>query len=275
MSDFYIGRTYGAAPLGSYNIAYELAHLPSTEIGAPINRALLPGFAKMGPGEDVKSAYGTAVGLLALFALPAAALIFALAPFLVPVLLGPKWLDTVPLMQVLAFNGALLLFQASISTVLMGRGFPLRVCVANTTYVLVLAMTLVMLTSRFGLIGAAYAALLTSILCTPVYLYQVRRGMGIEAGVFLKAIACPLVSALVTSVILKWALPAHEPSMGWLGASGWLLLGSAAGACFYALLVLSLWRLRGSPAGAERAVIERAKLIASKRFGKWFTKPPQ
>src|SRR6202022_3008075 len=39
---FILGRTVGAAGLGIYNIASEIAVLPSTELIAPINRAVFP-----------------------------------------------------------------------------------------------------------------------------------------------------------------------------------------------------------------------------------------
>lgn len=266
-SDFFIGRLYGPAALGSYNVAYELAHLPTTEIGAPINRALLPGFAKMTAGEEVSGAYASAVGVLAMLALPAAAVIFVVAPYLVPVLLGPKWLSAVPVMQVLAFNGALMLFHSSISAVLMGRGFPFRVGIANASYVVVLVLLLFLFSTHYGVVGAAYAALLTTVVCTPLYLYQIRHCLGIGPAVFMKAIARPLTAALLTAGLLRWALPDHEASMSVVVAAAWLIGGSAAGVLFYAALVLALWTLVGRPAGAERVVLDRLRSFAAQRFG--------
>ncbi|MDP1691624.1 MAG: lipopolysaccharide biosynthesis protein [Burkholderiaceae bacterium] len=264
-SDFFIGRLHGPAALGTYNIAYELAHLPTTEIGAPINRALLPGFAKMGAGEEVGAAYASAVGVLATLALPAAALIFAVAPFLVPVLLGPKWLAAVPVMAVLAFNGATMLFHASIGAVLMGRGFSAQVAIANAIYLAVLLPLLFLFSAHFGVVGAAYAALLTTVLCTPVYLYQIRRCLGIGAGIFLNAVARPLTAALMTAGLLRWLLPNHEATMSIFVAAAWLLGGTAAGVLIYVALATSLWALSGWPAGAERAVLDRLRSFLATR----------
>ncbi len=264
-SDFFIGRLYGPASLGAYNIAYELAHLPTTEIGAPINRALLPGFAKMGPGDEISAAYASAVGVLATLALPAAALIFAVAPFLVPVLLGPKWLSAVPVMAVLALNGALMLFHASIGAVLMGRGFSLQVGIANASYLVVLLALLFLFSTQFGVVGAAYAALLTTVLCTPIYLYQIRRCLDIGAGVFLKAVARPMAAALMTAGSLRWVLPNYESTMSVFVAAAWLLGGLAAGVLTYTALAVALWALSGWPAGAERAVLDRLRSFLATR----------
>ncbi len=265
-SDFFIGRLFGPAALGSYNVAYELAHLPSSEIGAPINRALLPGFAKMEP-QDVQNAYASALGVLAMLTLPAAAVIFVVAPYLVPVVLGQKWLSAVPLMETLAFNGALLLFHASISAVLMGRGFPGRVSFANVSYVMVLALLLTLFAPHFGVVGAAYCALVTTTLVTPVYLFQIRRALGVGPMVFARAIARPFISALVTVALLRWAMPAYDSGMHFVMVVAWLLGGMAAGVAVYGALVLGLWTLAGRPAGAERAVIDRLHGFVSERFG--------
>jgi lipopolysaccharide exporter len=110
VADFLVGRWYGSAFLGIYSVGYELATLPVTELSAPINRALLPGFAKMQSAGEVNSAYENALGILALVSLPAAAGMFAVAPYLVHTMLGVKWLEAIPFIEVLALNGAIVTF---------------------------------------------------------------------------------------------------------------------------------------------------------------------
>src|SRR3989442_15777409 len=91
--------------------------LPTCLLGAPINRALLPGFSQIAQNPaQLHSAYANAMGILVLFSLPAAAGIFAVSDYLFPVALGPKWLAAVPLMHILAFSGAILLFYSSMCT---------------------------------------------------------------------------------------------------------------------------------------------------------------
>jgi len=264
-SDFFIGRMLGAQSLGTYNISYEFAHLPTTELGAPINRALLPGFAKMEQVEQVQQAYASAVSLLALLALPAAGILFAVAPFLVPVILGPKWSATVPLMQVLAFNGALLLFHGSICAVLMGRGYPGRVTLTNAVFVAVFLLLLGPASAMHGLLGAAFAALITSAVCTPLYLLQLRRTLAIKPSVFARAIARPLFATAITVAALRWLLPVDTLHMGATQAAVWLFAGAAFGVATYAATVLSMWQLGGRGPGAEHIVVGKL----SQMFGQW------
>ena len=256
-ADFFIGRMLGAQSLGTYNIAYEFAHLPTTELGAPINRALVPGFARLHEREEIRSAYTNAVGMLAALALPAAACIFVVAPFLVPVILGPKWLATVPLMQILAFNGALLMFHASICSVLVARGHPASVTLSNATYVAILAPALALLTYAYGVQGSASAALLTSLLSTPVYLFQLKRCLGIGPGVFVRGVARPLAAALVMVLLVRWMLPTVDGPIPVLHAGLWLAAGILSSVVLYGAALLALWQLAGRPPGAEQLVMER------------------
>jgi lipopolysaccharide exporter len=268
-ADFFVGRLAGAASLGTYNIAYELANLPTTEIGAPINRALLPGFARMNDPAEIASAYTNAVGLLALLALPTAACMNALAPFLIPVMLGQKWLGAVPLMQLLAFNGALLLFHSSICAVLIGRGFPARVMYTNMayTFVLLALLSLVFFGMRdLGVVGAAYAALLTSVIATPVYLHQLRKCLGLPASLFFKAIARPLIASACAMAVVYAVLPTYHAELGFIATFGWLVTGGLLAVITYLAAVGLMWRWRGRPAGAEQVLIDRVRGEWAKRF---------
>lgn len=272
--DFVLGRWHGAAPLGVYNISYEIATMPTTELSAPINRALLPGFASIAHDPDaMRSAYRNAIGMLALIAVPAATGIFAMAPYVVPVLLGAKWLAGVPLMEILAFNGGLLLFHSSICTVLIANGHPDRVTKTNGLYVVMLLILFALLVPNYGVTGAAVAALVASVLSTPIYLYQVRHSVGVPASVFVGAALRPLIAALVMAGLVRWLLPEWTPEMNHAVAIGWMLGGIVIGISAYAAAILLLWLAVGRPASAERALFERVRQQLAKRGAAPTTRP--
>jgi O-antigen/teichoic acid export membrane protein len=267
-SDFVIGRLHGAAPLGIYNVSYEFAIIPTTELAAPINRALLPGFARIASDPvAMRAAYANAIGILAILAVPAAAGIFAVSPFLVPVILGTKWLAAVPLMEILALNGGLLLFHSSICTVLIANGHPDRVTKTNALYVVILLILLGALAPAYGITGAAIAALSASILATPVYLVQVRRSVGVPTMVDLRVAVRPILAALAMAGLIRWALPNWTASMSLAESLGWLIGGILFGIATYAAAVVILWAAAGRPDGAERALLERLRQLNAKRRG--------
>jgi O-antigen/teichoic acid export membrane protein len=259
-SDFVIGRLNGPAALGVYNVSYEVASMPTTALSAPINRALLPGFARIaGDAEAMRAAYRNAIGMLALIALPASAGIFAIAPYLVPVALGQKWLAGVPLMEILAFNGGLLLIHSSICTVLIAAGHPDRVVKANAFYVVMLLGLFVLLVPRLNVPGAAYAALTTSMLCTPVYLWQVKRGVGVPVSEFLRAAIRPVAAGVAMASMVRLIMPEWTPQMASTTALAWLIGGVIIGVAAYVGAMLLLWVVAGRPDGAERIVIAKVR----------------
>ncbi|HQQ74762.1 MAG TPA: lipopolysaccharide biosynthesis protein [Pseudomonadales bacterium] len=267
-SDFFIGRLFGADSLGTYNIAYEFGHLPSTELSAPINRALLPGFAKMTEVEDVSRGYKNSLGIMALLAVPCAAGLAVLAPYFVPTVLGVKWLAAVPLMQILAFNGAVLMFHSPICAVLLARGYPQMPVIANGLYMLILLSQLSFIAlnvEQFSVRNAAFAALLSSLLSTPLYLYILQRKLSISPMIFMRAIVRPLCSSVLMVLTIHWLLPAYDSSMALTTVATWLLAGIGIGVIVYMLAVLILWILGGRPNGPERVLLDHV----GKLFGKF------
>ena len=253
---------FGAATLGTYNISYEFANLPTTELGAPINRALLPGFAKMesgGPTWHRPMATPSACWRGWRCRWPPACSQWH--RIFVPAILGTKWLDAVPLMRALALNGVVLMLQASMCAVLVARGHPARVAAANIIYLIVLLPMLGVFALQFGIVGVAYAALLSGIVCTPMYLWQIQRSIRIRPSVFLRAIWRPALASLGMVALVMWALPAYTVTMSLAQTVGWLLAGISVGVGAYLLFASMLWLIVGKPAGPERVLIERARAL--------------
>lgn len=265
-SEFVVGRLLGAAPLGVYSVSYDVANMPTSELSAPINRALLPGFSSIAHDPDaIRSTYGTAIGILALIAVPVAAGIYAVAPFFIPILLGPKWLATVPLVEILAFNGGLMLLHSSIYTVLIATGHPDRGSTTNALYVVILLILFGLLIPGYGLRGAAFAVLIASILATPIFLFQLRRSVGVLPSEFLRVAARPLVAAVVMAALVRWFLPEWTTAINLAVSIGWAIGGLALGITVYTAVILLLWLASGRSSGAERVVLERLRRRLAKR----------
>lgn len=267
LADFFVGRLHGATELGIYNVAYEVANLPTSELGAPINRALLPGFSQIAQEQaSLNSAYANAMGVLALFALPAAAGIYAVAEYLVPVVLGPKWLAAVPLIQTLGIFGAIELFHSSICTVLIARGHPAAVVKSQLLFVGILLVLMFTLVQRMGASGAAISVVGASILSTPAFLYAIRVHTGITPGTFVRALARPLLASVAMALTLKMLVPPHVPTMA-AGQAAWLLFGAVAlGAAVYVLAITLLWLAARRPHSVERFVVDGARTMLAPRL---------
>ncbi len=167
-------------------------------------------------------------------------------------MLGSRWLDCAPLIEILAFNGALLLFHSSICTQLIASGHPRDTMLPSAIYVIILIALLVSLTPRFGAVGAAYAALSTSVLTTPLYLRQVKHRIGVAFPTFLRAVTGPTTASIVMVLFVRAISPTDPASMPIFQATVWLLFEVIVGAATYVSLMALTWCARGRPDGPEK-----------------------
>ena len=77
---FYIGRVFGAQTLGAYTVGSEIAQLAHTELVAPINRAMFPGYARLvDEPETFRRVCIDATAAILLIVLPVSAAVALLA----------------------------------------------------------------------------------------------------------------------------------------------------------------------------------------------------
>lgn len=100
-----VGKMLGAAPAGYYNRAVLLANLPVQQPANVLTGVLFPIMSSVGNQHDKQSVSLQLSSLLVGgYAFAVGAGIYAAAPDIVKVLLGNKWLDTIPVLQVLAWS---------------------------------------------------------------------------------------------------------------------------------------------------------------------------
>jgi O-antigen/teichoic acid export membrane protein len=265
-SDFFVGRFAGAAALGAYNVSYEISNMPTTELSAPINRALMPGFAAIADDPAaLQRTYLQAFGLLVSLAVPAAFSILALADFLVPVLLGAQWLDAVPLIRMLAVTGVFQAMQSSSAAALIATGYPKSVSATNALYALVLLAGLALFVPGQGAIGAAIATAGAVLVATPIFLLNLRRHVGVPLRELLRRLWRPACGAAAMLVAVLVGLPHHRPDMGMAAAIGHLAAGVVLAVAVHAGSVLFLWWLAGCPPGAEATLLARLRAALPRR----------
>ena len=106
-----VGRTLGAAALGFYGRAYQLMTAPAHAIGLVLDNVLFPALAKVQDDQKrLTLGYRRGIALIALVVLPPSVIILVVAPEIVHVLLGARWVSTVAPFQVLAAG---MLFRTS------------------------------------------------------------------------------------------------------------------------------------------------------------------
>lgn len=100
-----LGKILGAAPAGYYNRALLLANLPVQQPANILTKALFPIMSSIGDQHDKQIiSLQLSTLLVGSYAFAVGAGICIAAPDIVTVLLGRKWLDTIPILEMLAWS---------------------------------------------------------------------------------------------------------------------------------------------------------------------------
>ena len=138
---------------------------------------------------ELKLGYLQVMSVIAILSIPAAAGIAATADLLVPLMLGPNWIEAIPLIQILAFSGVIAVMETNIGAAYLALGRPQILTVVYTVFSSTFVVFLILLVPRYGPTGAAQASLLAGLVNVPLQIFMMRRTLGITigdlAGVFL------------------------------------------------------------------------------------------
>lgn len=268
-TDFILGRTVGSYGLGVYNLAAEIAAMPSTELIAPVNRAVYPAYAQLvSAREKLLNRFLEVYGLICLVAFPVAVGLFCLSDLVVALLLGPQWVDAVPILQILGLCGLLGALQGNMYVVMSAMGKPKANTMLSAALLAVSLPVVIWASLEYGALGAAYAHFATAIVGYGGIVYVFANVTGASKRELFAVLWRPLLASgfMATTVLSanKVLSSVHaEPALA-LRLAGLVILGAAS----YALFISALWWLAGRPPTAEKMVL---KLIFSKFRANGFT----
>ena len=262
---FFIGRVNGPRPLGLYTVGHEIAFLPSTELIAPINRAVLPGYSRMASQlPTLREGFVDVISVILIIALPASLGLAAIADPVVRVVLGDKWLDAIPVIQILAFSGAIGAMQSNNASAYIALGKQRILMFVLLTQLLVMIPSTLLLGYAFGILGVAYADLIASAIGLTVAYPILFKTLGLSASNYFRVIWRPFFAAGTMGLsiyMLAVELAKHGTSM----APGWqLAVLIPAGVAIYVSALGLLWFAVGKPQGAETIVLARLTEVTSR-----------
>ena len=261
MADFIISKVLGTHVLGVYTIAYELSNLPTTEMVAPINRAVLPGYSRMADDPvALRQGFLNVLSMIALCAVPAGVGIALVADSMVVVVLGEKWRETIPLMQILAVSGVMSALQTNTGSLYMALGKPRYLTMIALFHVFILFLPLlIILLEKNGVMGIAQAYLYSNIIIWPINFFIVARLIKLNFLAILGVLWRPFVASglMVISIIYgKDFIQAFQINIDTIR----LLIEVSLGAVTYVMCILFLWWMSRFPDGAEEFIIKKLKL---------------
>lgn len=257
---FTVGRLFGAQVLGAYTVGAEIANLAYTELVAPLNRAMFPGYARLSEDRPAfRSTCLDATAAILLVVLPVSVGVAVLAGPIVRILLGAQWVDAVPVIQVLAFSGAVSAVTSNNVAAYLALGRPqLTTWILATRLVLLLA-AIWLLAPRYGMIGVAYADLVSALGSLVVSLPILFTTLQLGALQYLRTLWRPTLASLATGVLVLGLIGLLPGAGSFANALLALAIGAPVGLIAYVALVALLWRLSGRPQTVEVLLAQRGR----------------
>ena len=250
-----IGRLGGPGPVGLLTIGKELTSMISTEIAAPISRALYPGMVKLrdAPGR-FRTAFRNAMAAIALVGLPLCAGLGLTASEVVPLLLGEKWLAAIPFVTLLSLAAIIRVLAGLPGDQAVVLGGVRAVAIASWLQAFLAIPLLVFGYQQYQLAGVAIALLAIYLLGLVINCGLVCRYGGARWGDYAGAWWRPV---LATAAMALAVLAVEQTVQQTLHGGLWLLLLAKAGigGLVYVAAALALWHLVGRPDGLERALL--------------------
>lgn len=261
----YIGRYVGQHQLGIYNRGQLITSLPVEQSVGAFGKVMFPALAKM---QDDRARLGEAfLGMLLAIGLLASAVSFgisAAAEDIVAVLLGPKWSETIVVVQLLAFSVPALFFYF-VCGITLDSIAALNKKLRIQTVSVVLKIGLVLAFASQGLAGIIMAVIVAEYVRALLGLWQCQRELILPGAKMAGAIGF----SLFTGVMVYAAVHFSHAGMQELQAGLWLRLFGQVFAGLISLVIVLLLAMRLLPQNSSwrrSAILVKPLALLSKRF---------
>ena len=254
----FVGRRGNTEIIGAYNVADEIAAMPSGELLAPLYRALFPAFvhARDDPAE-LKRIYLLAQSLQTMLVLPASAGLALVAPEIVSLFLGAKWTLAVPLLQVLALVEAGHALLTGSGYILLTMGRVRSTAVIAWVQVLGLVVPALIFFPDAGALDIARLRVFSAA-CGVVVAIAIMRGVlpGLRTRDVVANAWRPVLGTAVMATVIVGLNEAVQLSV-WSA----LVMKVSIGVAVYVLSIWASWFVSGCPIGGETYAMEKLSLL--------------
>ena len=232
---FIAGRHLDAHMLGIYTTSLFLAQIFVSKFVPPLNDVAFSAYARVQHDDAVVgAAFLKSVRIILLVAMPFYLGLAAVADPLVHVMLGPKWLETAPVVALLALAMPFMTVQVLFAPASDARGMP-GVSARNSATGAVILPIAFLAGVQWGVIGLAIAWIVAYPLYLAISAWRTLPVIGVRAAALGRAAATPVVASLgmaLAVLLVDRALPPLDAllrlasliAVGGVTYAGWLLV---------------------------------------------------
>lgn len=179
MDTLIIGKILGMNDVGLYGIAKNITLKIINLVNPVISRVNLPLMVKANNDIELRDQYLFSVKLVSFILAPILILILNFSYPIITILFGSKWLDAVPILQLLCIYMYIRSVGSSIGAVLLAKNKP-KVGFYWNMIILFLMPIVILLGAKYKLIGVCYSLILFIILLKVLeYFFIIKRNLDI------------------------------------------------------------------------------------------------
>jgi len=206
-----IGKLLGTESLGIYNIIKELILRPAQLINPIITKVSFPAMAKVNSDLlQVKQMYLKVINYVASVNFPVYVASFLLAPEIITIFLGEKWLVGIPIFQVLALWAFIRSVGNPVGSLIMAVGKPQRAMYWNIMMLVYTPLQLYV-SSQWGLIGIAWGNVFSMILLfVPGWYFLIYKLCRAKLYEYIGSFFMPLVISSSVGIIVYMILKVYD-----------------------------------------------------------------
>lgn len=255
--EFVIGGVATPTAVGNYYIAGQVAPMPTREIAWPLERALMPTYAKIADnGEELRRTVISVTGVMAIVCFSTGVGIMSVAHDFVATVFGEKWLPAVPFFEWLAIFGVFSGLGRPLMPLFYALHHERRYALLTLAQVALTLPLLFYAAYRLDLVAVAAARTLVSVGFFAVFLFVATRISTVTLSDFLRTLWRPAIASAAMAFVVK-AL--HDGTIAWPIVS--LFRDGVIGAIAFAVALIALWVIAGRPDSAEALVLKNAKRL--------------
>ncbi|MES2426939.1 MAG: MOP flippase family protein [Bacteroidota bacterium] len=192
-----IGKILGARYLGIYTLALQLGYYPISKLNPLILRVAYPLIAKLKDDvESMKRTYLKILDILSYFNYPLLAGLFITVESIVPLVYGPHWQETFPLIKIFVFVGAASCLSQPLFTIAYSKGKPQYLFYLTIVSLTVKVILVYVLGKYWSVVGVALALLFTELISLTINFFIVHFLIGNFFKEFLRNLFKPVAFCL-------------------------------------------------------------------------------
>jgi O-antigen/teichoic acid export membrane protein len=258
---FVIGGTSETQVMGVYHMSTEIGTMPSNEVVMPLRRAFFPNFAKIAHiPEEYKKYILNTIGIMSSLILATGVGLSSISNDFVLLVLGEKWIEAIPLIQILAIFGVAAALSSSMELLLLVSNRGDLSTIESWVQLAVLVPVVWFTAHTYGIYEVALSRTIIAGIFVFFMIYLLTLATPVSFMSVIGVIWRPILASIIMFFMVRLC---HQDNLNYILLR--LLMDITIGAISYLASLYVLWIMTGRADGMEQYVISKIMLFINRK----------